>query len=585
VLGVVGFGEADPARSFFSNLYLAVQLLSLQSGNVINPSFAMEFARWMAPAGVVAGVVISLLDWMLSVVDRARIAQMRGHVLVIGLGEKGRAFAASLLSSPSQVRVLAVDLASPSPESWELTASVPAARGSSITLLRGDARDPRALRAMGANSASRIFVLAGDDETNLAVAELCAQEARGGAAGEMWVHVSDSALRRALQRQAAGERRPSGVRYESYFVQLARRILLKWPLERLCGIDGATDRSVEVHLLFDGMDELQGALLLEAARCGHYLGGRKVHVHVLAPDCESAAATVEKASPAVADCLASLRFVRVADQARTTRLAAELKALPPHSVATVALARRPFAEMHAEALRLRDLVRDRRYRVLLPKSGNADGDRRFGPLHADHSLGGACGFYEERAILDECVLDSLDGRSDRVAEEIHSRWFREQQRDADRLDQEGDAEGAARIRAKASFRPWGELTEAQRVQNFAQACHVYTKLAAAGVQVRELPGALDRVDLEPLARMEHERWMACQRLEGWIPGAARNDALRVHDNFVPYDSLPELVKKSDRNAVRNICDLLPQIRQELEWIERMQWGGTEAAGNEGRQGS
>jgi hypothetical protein len=298
-------------------------------------------------------------------------------------------------------------------------------------------------------------------------------------------------------------------------------------------------------------------------------------MHVIADDRDAAVAVIDKSAPSIRECVAALHVVEASREARVGCLSAIIAAVGPDSLCTVVPGRRPPAEMHADALRLRELVRDRRFRVLLPQSDHADCAHRFAELHADLALGGSCGFYEERAILDECVVDSLDEKSDRVAEAIHAGWLREQSRLADALQQQGRGDEAARIRAKASFRPWGELTEAQRVQNFAQACHAHTKLAAAGVQVRDLPAALDKVDIEPLARMEHERWMACQRLEGWVFGPVRNDALRIHDNLVAYDDLPEPVKQSDRRAVRNICELLPQLREELEILEKMGWGGSE----------
>ena len=574
-LGCFGFAAVDPNRSFFSNLYLALQLLSLESGNVPDPPLVLELARWLAPVGVAIGLFFTFNDWMRKQQTRWRVARLRDHAIVIGLGEKGRAFAASLLASPKAVRIVALDVQAPSAEAWQLAAKAPAAKRSDIVLLRGDARDPRALRAMAVGSARRVFVLAGDDETNLSVASMCASEFGAASGRTLWVHVSDAALRRALQRQAAKSGAGGAVRYESYFVQLARRILLRWPLERIGTVNAARDIGTEIHLLFDGLDELQIAVMLEAARCGHYLGGRKVHMHVLVSDREAAAAAIDKAAPSIRECVAELVIVEATQEARVARVASILAAVGSRSVSTVIPSRRSSAEMHADALRLRELVRDRCFRVLLPQSDHANCAQRFAQLHADRALGGACGFYEERAILDECVVDSLDEKSDRVAEAIHSGWLREQSKHADSLAAQGRAEEAARIRAKSSFMPWSELTEAQRVQNFAQACHAHTKLAAAGVLVRDLPAALERVDIEPLARMEHERWMACQRLEGWVVGEMRNDALRIHDNLVRYDELPDPVKQSDRRAVMNICELLPQLREELEILEKMEWGGSE----------
>ena len=61
-----------------------------------------------------------------------------------------------------------------------------------------------------------------------------------------------------------------------------------------------------------------------------------------------------------------------------------------------------------------------------------------------------------------------------------------------------------------------------------------------------------------LARIEHDRWMIDRRLDGWRPGAPRDDARRVHPLLIPYEDLrkqPDELKKD-----------IDQIRETLHFV-------------------
>ncbi len=65
--------------------------------------------------------------------------------------------------------------------------------------------------------------------------------------------------------------------------------------------------------------------------------------------------------------------------------------------------------------------------------------------------------------------------------------------------------------------------------------------------------------LELLAEMEHRRWNAEMLLNGWIYGEVRNEALKIHDNIIPYSKLEDPIKKYDREAVQNIPLILASV--------------------------
>jgi RyR domain-containing protein len=117
---------------------------------------------------------------------------------------------------------------------------------------------------------------------------------------------------------------------------------------------------------------------------------------------------------------------------------------------------------------------------------------------------------------------------------------------------------------------WEELPEHLRRSNRRQAAHIFEKLEAFGytlhqvadgeVQVVSLPDDV----LEEMAVMEHDRWEAERRAEGWRRGTER-DVLRKVSPYVEtsWDELPEDVREDDRKAVRRIPELLAAVGLEI----------------------
>lgn len=101
--------------------------------------------------------------------------------------------------------------------------------------------------------------------------------------------------------------------------------------------------------------------------------------------------------------------------------------------------------------------------------------------------------------------------------------------------------------------PWEALPETFRRANRDSARHFGAKLRATGRRLVPAGAALEAAftpdELERLAEMEHERWMADRVRDGWSQGSPRDNARKVHPDLVPYGQLPERVKQLDRDMV------------------------------------
>ena len=128
-----------------------------------------------------------------------------------------------------------------------------------------------------------------------------------------------------------------------------------------------------------------------------------------------------------------------------------------------------------------------------------------------------------------------------------------------------------RDRSNRSAYAWNELDETYRRATRDVVAHIPAKMASAGVDpehwlgVKGLPRLPPGVvlysnpkELEVLAELEHERWCAQRRMDGWrlANAGGRDDARRRHPQLRPYAQLAEELKVFDRAIVeetQKIC--------------------------------
>jgi len=111
---------------------------------------------------------------------------------------------------------------------------------------------------------------------------------------------------------------------------------------------------------------------------------------------------------------------------------------------------------------------------------------------------------------------------------------------------------------------WPELLESLKDANRNQADHLQIKCRVLTGNAFPTPEQfelqLNADTLERLSRMEHDRWMAEKLLDGWRYTEGNKDtAARLSPSLIAWEQLPESEREKDREAVRNI----PQL---LRWI-------------------
>jgi uncharacterized membrane protein len=174
------------------------------------------------------------------------------------------------------------------------------------------------------------------------------------------------------------------------------------------------------------------------------------------------------------------------------------------------------------------------------------GDRRSEQTFLDaHAILYECQRMKARLSAQDRIIASLCDYTnkqvtDRLARAIHQAY----------LEVPGSTPG---------MRLWEELSEELRASNRAQARHVGEKLAALGCIMvptfdPALTFALDDDEVQLLARLEHERWMAERLAQGYAYGPVREG--RFHPDLVSWEELSDEARAKDVEVVRNIPAML-----------------------------
>jgi hypothetical protein len=549
-LGYVGFrGSTDDDVA--TALYHSLQLFTLGSPDVADPSWALSIARFAAPAiaafAAVHAVYLLLREEMQLLGIRFLV---RDHVVVAGLGSVG--FRLALAFDAAGYRVVAIDRDAGNP-------ALAGCRERGIAAFAGSAADPALLVRARLPYARHLIVTCGDDVANLDItyAASTVTGADGTTLNEtLLVHLDDLELWRMLQAQMLASPPRSGFRIEFFNVldAAARRLIERHPPF------GELDRPEDAHVLFVGLDEIGEFGLIQIVRRWQSGGGRErggLRISVASPDADGQLARMLERHPELAEvCTLDADTVEIGS-ARFQRgeLSCNDPELPTLDAVYVCLPAPTDALAAALVLRSRPETRSVPMVVTL-------WDRRTAVAQLIEEGGGQLHDVAEFAVLDETLVPDVGvlGTNEllaRLRHEAYIQWERER----------GETPAT-----NPSMVPWDELPESLRASNRAFARGVGQKLAASGcalvpaavVNVDELPVVFSASEVEELARNEHVRWMNDLLALGWRPTSGPKDPIaKLHPQLRPWEELAEVDRERARGSIRALPGLLARAGFEV----------------------
>ncbi|HUR32395.1 MAG TPA: NAD-binding protein [Vicinamibacterales bacterium] len=463
--------------------------------------------------------------------DALRARSLTGHVVICGLGSVGMLLAQAFRRDGYQVLAL---------EKVEDNPHVAAAREAGVAVLIGDASRREVLARARLDRARHLVVVAGADGNNVEIAATARAVARdGGLSLPCSTQIQNADLWYALRSWDVGTR--DGFRLEFFNVtELGARALLA----RYSPFTAAQrDRNVPPRVLIVGAGALSQHLIRHMVRQWQDVEG---HARPALPITLVDAATdtvhrdLHHRHPELRT-LATLRALPVDLRSSEFERAAFL--FDDHGNCTVDQA---YVCLDDEGLALSTALllmnHLRRFGVPVTVRMNREAGlaallRAVGP-RADRGVEQLRVFsLLEQASRPEFVLR---GTNEILARALHQ----------DYLSQASKEQNPAAV-------PWDDLPLELKESNRTQADHIAVKLEAVGCHIVPLTAleadsfAFTPEEVERLAEMEHERWCAERRRQGWTQGE-RNPEKKTNPSLVPWARLDENAREMNRSSVRRL---------------------------------
>lgn len=473
---------------------------------------------------IYAGVRSDVLRW------RAR--KWTGHVVLGDVGDSAEALGKALLADGH--RVVGIDPGGTSKVSGSL-------QDRGLVVVRGKGTDPRSLAAAGVAGARAIVALGGTAGRNLEVLLAAQDLVRDREADPLLgiADVEDPIVLSGLQEMSRPvvDSRAIRSRLFSGPDAIARDLWARWPLEQEAILWGHP----EIHLVLVGLGAVGSQIALRLARLGFAPGIERRRLTVVDRDARVVAA-FRRHHPWF-ESLCELEVVE-ADATEGIGLALEDANLGPRTAGVAVCVADDDLALRI-GFDLVEVVAARRIAVPIwvrmahhAQLAGALGGRTMLELG-----GGAIEFFGalERLWTPSTVLDETQ---DLLARAVHEHYL--------------ENWGASSTSPAAV--PWAALAELYKTSSRLQADHLPTKLRAIGARAVATatpdPRPLDDGELEVLARLEHDRWVADRVSAGWTRGPRIDPARREHPSLIPFDDLSQEEQDKDRTAVAAIPDVL-----------------------------
>jgi hypothetical protein len=408
-------------------------------------------------------------------------------------------------------------------------------------VILGDARDPDLLRRARLVQARHLIAVCGDS-TNAEVAMRAGALVAGtdGRVLDCRVHIVDPALCELLMTNEIARSRSGRFRLEYFniFESGARALLAEYPpFDRL----GAS-RPGRVEVV--GLGDLGRRVVLQTARDWKVIGSEEpLQITMIDPEVARITEELSARYPQL-EKICQLEPVELESGRVERGPFVEPPGVPPAAV-YVCLA--VESDALAAGLSLAPRLRSTGVPVVVCLNHLSGLGSLLGPDRSP-TFGNLYAF----GLLDQtCDYDLLfAGVYESIARAQHAEYVR------------AEREKGNTPAINPSMVPWHQLPEVLKESNRDQAAHIGAKLAAVSCEIVPLVDWDEPLfefgagELEILARLEHERWVAERRRMGWQSGPDKDVERKLTPYLVPWEQLPEEIREHDRLVVRGLPGFL-----------------------------
>ncbi|UCH97819.1 MAG: NAD-binding protein [Candidatus Aminicenantes bacterium] len=539
ILGYIGFSNIGRKLPLLEIFYRILQLFVLSFDTTITLNWALEVARWLAPAIAAYTAAKALAVIFREQFQLLKIGLWKGHIIICGLGNKGLLLSLKLKNYGYKVVAIELD---------EENDNIKECRDNGIIVLIGNATAPYYLNKAGLNRAKYLFSVCGQDDINAEIAvqarNLISDKKRKPL--NCIVHIVAPQLCRLLKEREFELERNEGFRLEfiNLFDHAAQSIMDDEQLSPFKNKEAS--QSPIRHLLIVGVGHMGESLVTHAAKKWMTLAGK----------------TDEKLKITIIDKMAEhkkdllyLRYHNLEKVCELIPLEIDIKSKDfenghflftdngecPLDIIYVCIDNNSFAL--SSALTLHQLLRNHNIPIVVRMSREAGLTKLLKDDIHRFSMINGFGFLDR--VLNPELLHI--GTKEILSRNIHDEYVRERLREGETL------------RINPFLVPWDKLPENMKESNRRQADYIGYKLHAIGCYIVPMydwkaePVEFTPEEIKLMAKIEHNLWMEERLKEDWkyAPGL-KNPKKKTSPFLIPWGQLPEEEKEKDRNTIRKI---------------------------------
>lgn len=539
-LGTAGYAALHPDASLSDQLYKTLGLFTLGfSAPTGNIPWQLDVARWLAPALLSYVAVKTILLMLRGQLLLLRIRRLQNHAVVCGLGEYGWPIVQALAGKGIPTVVIEPD---------PMNSHLGWADNAGVYVLPGNARDATNLAKVNVTQAKYLLAVTENDAANTEIIvqayQLKQADPESSPLLKCIAHVQSHELAAVLYDDAV---------FSQDFAHFSARIINRQQLAaRWLLLQHGPDtelindipRLEEIRILLLGNHAFVEDLMVRLTKLGHYGTAHPVHITLAGPQAAAQLEAINKRWPVLSEII-NIKAKDIALSFLSAQNAQQLiNSFKPHLIYLCA------ADTESTLIGAKALARLTLHcPVMVCQFADDLLTRSIEPAFQSHTLFKFV--YPTREIFTVAAI--FNATQDQLAIAIHNHYVESQIAAGDTAPN------------NTSLVRWEDLPETLKDANRNQADHLQIKCRVITGSLHYTPEQIehalsDKKTLDRLARMEHERWVAEKRLDGWhSTEGAKNIAARLSPSLISWEQLPESEREKDRNAVRNI----PQL---LRWI-------------------